>query len=741
MDSDFLARTVADSASAVYEYMESMQFATDPPMGVSSTGVSSWTVGGGYAVLQLESVLQDTSGLMLMLDSLVLDEESAGFTRYDEVSRTIVVRPGEDVLRMLGEGSPKVSVLSDMKFLVSAVREFYTRYGGMLGLPSADPVAADPVFPGGSDPSDEQRAAVSCVLSSRMSYIWGAPGTGKTQYVLATCIRACLDAGRRVAVFAPTNNSVEQVLRGIISAFGGDREVCSGIIRLGVPTRGFLAEHPEMCEDRQAQRRMELCLRTADNIDEVMMERCCDVLEWEVLELQRDAARMPADSEGAVMLRDNPDLMSRFRGLAGLFAMVPGARDIAAGVVRRDFRDVMADLVHAIYGRERPASDLEEFEAWSDAELIAESIELRGEAERLRAKGTEDRLQRARIIASTPQQFISRFRPRGSDEDSRMELDVDHIFLDEAGYCGLVQALSLFTNGVPVTFLGDHMQLPPVSQLDEEAVRIGAERGGRLRDAFLWCLPALECEGLLTLGPDAMRSRYLGSSPPLMDLTSRRDLTDSHRFGANLASVLDRHIYRNGMTGSSAGGDLVIQCIDVVCDHRDGRENRAEAEAVRAFLDACRPDPGSVAVLTPYTVQLRMLRRMVGRRYRDSVMTVHGSQGREWDTVVFSVADNGIASRDVPLRFTSSETEIGRRVVNTAVSRARRRLVLVCDRRFWSEREGEFLGGLLAEAVPWEGSLVEPEGAEDLPEGLLDVGHVVPHVRELRAYGPVVVLE
>ena len=125
-----------------------------------------------------------------------------------------------------------------------------------------------------------------------------------------------------------------------------------------------------------------------------------------------------------------------------------------------------------------------------------------------------------------------------------------------------------------------------------------------------------------------------------------------------------------------------------------------EAEAVREFLRREKPDPGDVAVLTPYSVQLSMIKRIVGRRYRDSVMTVHGSQGREWDTVVLSVADNGIESREVPLRFTSSQTPIGKKVVNTAVSRAKRRLVLVCDREFWMSRQDELIGGILREVRP-----------------------------------------
>ena len=213
-------------------------------------------------------------------------------------------------------------------------------------------------------------------------------------------------------------------------------------------------------------------------------------------------------------------------------------------------------------------------------------------------------------------------------------------------------------------------------------------------------MSALHCEGILSEGVEGLRRRFVRSEGPCFQITSWRDLTSSHRFGQNLASVLDRYVYRNGMRGSSEGGDLEIVCLDATCDHREGRENRGESEAVRRFLQSERPDPGSVAVLTPYSAQVRLLRRMVGRTYRDCVMTVHASQGREWDTVVLSVADNGIESREVPLRFTSSQTPIGKKVINTAVSRAKRRLVLVCDRDFWMSRQDELIGGILREVRP-----------------------------------------
>ena len=176
----------------------------------------------------------------------------------------------------------------------------------------------------------------------------------------------------------------------------------------------------------------------------------------------------------------------------------------------------------------------------------------------------------------------------------------------------------------------------------------------------------------------------------------------SHRFGSNLGEVLDRYVYRNGMTGSG-NGDLEMFYIDAKCESRENRDNSGEADAIADLLRRESPDEASVCILTPYSVQCSMIKSRSPKKYSDSIMTVHGSQGREWDTVILSVADNGVLSRDVPFRFTSSGTDIGLKVINTAVSRAKKRLIMVCDREFWLAREGELISGLLRECVPYRG--------------------------------------
>lgn len=686
MEGERVAASVAGSAGALLRYMEDMQWVTDPPIGMSETEVTSVGVRDGYAVLHLASRLADASGLILRVGSRVLDEGEAGFTRYDEISRTIVVRPGEDVLGEMSEGA-RVTVLTDMKFLVAAVGDFYKRYGGWLRLPDGPPGDAEPIYPG--EPTGQQAMAAETVIGNSLSYVWGAPGTGKTQFVLAACIRGCLARGERVAVFAPTNNSVEQVLRGVLGAFGDD--VPEGVVRLGVPTREFLRDHPEMCEDRQSQSRMDMCMRSVSNLEEVLYERRCDAVRRSV---ERLCASSPSFADPEELAEDSPELAGALADAMSVAALRPSTEGLfGRGIpVSESARALRTEL----YERERPATAVTEYDEWTDSEIASRILEVREEISRLRERSTGNRVAGAPIVAGTPQQFISRFRPRGSPEDGRIELDVDRVFIDEAGYCGLVQALALFTNGVPVAMFGDHMQLPPVCQVDDALLAERAQSGGAMSEVFLWNMSALHCEGILASGIGRLRELFLSGGGPDLSLTARADLTASRRFGESLARVLDLYVYGNGMTGS--GSEMSIECIDAACGSRDTRENPGEAAAIADLLRRERPDPADVCVLSPYSAQCRLLRSMVGRRYADCVMTVHGSQGREWDTVIISVADNGSVNRDVPLRFTSSSTPMGKRVVNTAVSRARRRLVVVCDVGFWSAREGELVRGLIEAA-------------------------------------------
>ena len=73
------------------------------------------------------------------------------------------------------------------------------------------------------------------------------------------------------------------------------------------------------------------------------------------------------------------------------------------------------------------------------------------------------------------------------------------------------------------------------------------------------------------------------------------------------------------------------------------------------------------------------------------ILTVHGSQGREWDTVILSVVD----TNDKWFVDSMLPKSKGLNLINTAVSRAKNQLILVCDTDYWFNQNGQLITDLL----------------------------------------------
>ena len=157
-----------------------------------------------------------------------------------------------------------------------------------------------------------------------------------------------------------------------------------------------------------------------------------------------------------------------------------------------------------------------------------------------------------------------------------------------------------------------------------------------------------------------------------------------------------------GLRGRAAGGTEVAT-VEVAPDRGEPAKKRtheAEAAAVVETL-AGIVEPGredSVVVLTPYKNQGALIRSMLRARRGPlqavEVLNTHRAQGREWDTVIFSAVDGSRPS--CRPYFTDSTRPIGRVVINTTLSRVKRRLILVLERDYWAKRPGQLLGSLAA---------------------------------------------
>lgn len=336
---------------------------------------------------------------------------------------------------------------------------------------------------------------------------------------------------------------------------------------------------------------------------------------------------------------------------------------------------------------------------WEELEVLGhppgdeELVDLQNQLADVRQRKSRisQNLSRKSVIGTTLDGFI------GLTLNQAMQFD--HIIVDEAGYAPLAKVIPLLLMHCPISLLGDHKQLPPVYE----------GKNHSLSESY-WGTSALYLEEAFTagVGDDPDRMVETAKMDPRFEQLKRCSLTRSYRFGESLATLLDRHFYRMGLASAAPQGTTIksVRCSAVDSPQREKRENPSEAaaceSAVQAWLKWNHADKGTLAILTPYKVQVSLIRKRLNHLqsdpsyYRIEVMTVHKSQGREWDTVFFSASDGSLPGNSP--WYSDSSNPIGALVLNTAISRAKHHLRFFIDGPFWKDRKPSSLLTQIAEA-------------------------------------------
>lgn len=116
------------------------------------------------------------------------------------------------------------------------------------------PHSADPAL------NAQQNVAVQHGMSSKLTWLWGPPGTGKTT-TLSILIRDLLTANKRVLLCAPTNTAVDVALLGALGRLNG---LDAGrVVRIGQPVNTELSNRavPVLAEEIAAARGQEIAQR------------------------------------------------------------------------------------------------------------------------------------------------------------------------------------------------------------------------------------------------------------------------------------------------------------------------------------------------------------------------------------------------------------------------------------------------------------------------------------------------
>lgn len=710
----------------------------------------------------------------------------------------------------------RIVLRSDLLFLVQRVLNWYRRAAaGVCPSPKIDfppkPICdyvACPWIHPQYFPSPEQAQAIRTAMTSSLSYIWGAPGAGKTKFVLARCLVSHISMGHKVLVCAPTNIALEQTLFGVLSVLRDEQIPSNRILRLGTPSDRFADEYPECCVQRGAQERFnelsiakeELEAKIAEpkrareklltyrkysryttsalkNVKE-RQEELIAALEAEKQldeEIARDTSELEklndllASTEAALReamtqatssekekhtfhykishvfgtaysseverslaianvkvdkkIAEKEGIISRFNEVAKRlnekrtqYNQRAAVNDIVRhfkktqSKLKKRFPKRLAPLIEELNAgnaRERFAKMITTLEETTDEintyltehseNDIPDTAEIERQIERidtelkgLSPKSVQSRLESVAVVALTADSFVGSYE---LIRESHANRKFNHIFIDEAGYLCAAKGMTLFSLGIPVTLLGDHMQLPPVCEMnfDQETEPIRFP-------AVFWSLPIIYCCNIRENELDVLYRQFIKNELTPFEGMPREMLTQTFRFGVGLARALSKHVYKDPYSVISAtrNAETEIVVIDAARTNteREKRENHSEAAAIAAYLDSTEWDSDSVSILTPYNAQRKVLSKYLPKSLKESILTVHKSQGQEWETVILSVVDTHnkwFTTTLVPERG-------GVQVLNTAISRARRRLVIVCDYKHWLSCPNELLGDIVAHA-------------------------------------------
>lgn len=690
----------------------------------------------------------------------------------------------------------QITLRTDMRFLIENIKKFYSDHEIRFFPPSPDEIPAADIsldFP----LSDQQKTAVEATLSNPVTYVWGAPGTGKTKSVLSTCLLRYIFAKRRVLLLAPTNNAVEQSLRAILPILEKNEVPLKNVYRLGTASYEFAQQYPEVVGDRSLEQRAEELTRQAATLKrekENTLKRQADIadLEKRIAELEdtirfvdiqlplfRDSVSSLSNcfndlesknqhlsvcqeryDHGCVILSSRESLINNYKSTidANLIRikrlrMIPWKRKeykqlclqnqqleeqmqavmLTLKTIIKDRDDAQSDLLQAKDAVLCAQSDYEKqktehakirdqiigscnrvglsFDIESSADTISTELSChynsikekydslinnpaRSIAEIENEQAETAKMQSALGISSKLEQYQNALLVASTFDAAVGQLPkletaepYSHVFIDEAGYASMARGMIAFSCRCPVSFLGDHFQLPPICEMSNSRIREANP------SVSLWALPVVAYSNLIHNQLPRLVS-LIDTHAYSFDALKYVQLLKTYRFGSKLAHILDNYVYHTteGFEGVDSKAFEIIVLHGCKQSTDPPHTSKAEATMICQLLELNKDKltEDSFIILAPYKAQVKQLKGLMHDQ-RNSILTVHRAQGMEWDTVIISVCDTREAY------FTNSSLHIGKCVLNTAISRAKKRIIIVCDTDFWKLEDHQLITELISQ--------------------------------------------
>lgn len=580
------------------------------------------------------------------------------------------------------------------------------------------------------DLSDENRLAVGRAIGSQVQFIWGPPGTGKTQALAALC-EVLVENGESVLLTSHTNVAVDEAILRAAGPSSGNRKqgplfktpaYSEGkLLRYGPPKHAELEQIIEELSAEAISRRLATHLEARlSEIDRELAEirDACRQVE-EVLEDWRKAEHFAME------------VRSRERALEGTRASLNRRRQQhdAAGTALTQATSRSEDALNPRGLRRLFRKDPRPFQlAVRDADralhLASESLSA-AEARELEARTSVDvgRAHASQLNPTVPkEEALRRVDMLGSraavldEERNRIQSEIDGIIetvicdaqlvgttltraatdevlskrkfdtviIDEASMAPLpLVYLAALAADKRVILVGDFRQLPPIVQSPESSELANKWLG---RDIF--CQAGID-EDDLPQDKDDWRANLWEQhrmAPAIRQFASKF-------YGGRLRDYFDGDRLDDKRWAQRPPAGAAVCLVDTTSlgawsqrspGARPSKFNIYSAlvatELAELLVQDMDKDSGKsgsrpVGIITPYRAQANLLKVLLEGRGLETLVhagTVHSFQGTESEVIIFDYVEEEPYWKAGPLLLAQ-----GDRLINVAVTRARHRLFVL----------------------------------------------------------------
>ena len=490
-----------------------------------------------------------------------------------------------------------------------------------------------------------QRAAVQLCSDSDLAFVWGPPGTGKTT-TLAHIVNELLVQGMRVVILSTTNAALDQALEKVAADPETAEAIAAGkVVRIGrsdAPTfgtdlRDVVARHSaahQKALDRMLTRRpvVDAALRQCDSAVKSLLAAAAPVQN-----------SLFGDTQSVQTFPNLKDIFSE-RRTTQLRSFSP--LEMAAVIRRRSARLMRV------------------------RDLCAKGIEERRKALARKEREVVDRA--TLVLATLTNAYFSALM-----QDQRFDV----VIVEEASMAVLPALFYAACLGHRKTIMvGDPCQLPSIVQSDEDYVRKMMGRN----------IFEVAVSDPLSSPLVAMLDVQYRMHPVIGELVSKLFYSGRLKHGGDMTE-------RESIASLEPNRGWPLIVLDTAgrttCQQGTGGQSRLNVKTASVCVDlavrAVRSGAGSVAIITPYVDQARAIRTLL-KEHADvakaiECSTVHRFQGQERDVVILDTVDAEPMNPGVLLSDRGSGSS-ARNLINVAISRARGKLIVVADVKYFERR-------------------------------------------------------